>query len=114
LLVLFDKNLFDKTVPVGARRFLSGRVVHTVVEMGRPDQLENGEFLKVAEQQGFHDVMATSDQNIRRRQNPPEARRGGVGSKTWPVVRQHGRAVGRCFRPGRRGSHQFRLPASIG
>jgi len=32
--------LFDKNVPVGARTFLAGHEVHTVVEMGWPDQLE--------------------------------------------------------------------------
>ena len=34
--------LFDKNVPVGVRSFLAGHEVHTVVEMGWPDQLENG------------------------------------------------------------------------
>jgi len=33
-----------------------------------PDQLQNGELLKVAEQFGF-EVMVTSDQNIRYQQN---------------------------------------------
>lgn len=59
--------LFDKNVPVGARTFLAGHEVHTVVEMGWPDQLENGKLLEVAEQSGF-DVMVTSDQNIRYQQ----------------------------------------------
>jgi hypothetical protein len=36
-------------VPVGARRFLPKHEVHTVVEMQWPDQLENGELLKMAE-----------------------------------------------------------------
>ena len=59
--------LFDKNVPVGARTFLAGHEVHTVVEMGWPGQLENGELLKIAEQSGF-DVMVTFDQNIRYQQ----------------------------------------------
>jgi hypothetical protein len=50
--------LFDKNVPVGVRRFLPTHEVHTVVEMGWPDQLENGELLKVAEESGFN-VMVT-------------------------------------------------------
>jgi hypothetical protein len=45
--------LFDKNVPVGARRFLLNHDVHTVVEMQWPDQLENGELLKAAEESGF-------------------------------------------------------------
>lgn len=48
--------------------FLPAHEVHTVVEMGWPDQLENGKLLEVAEQSGF-DVMVTSDQNIRYQQN---------------------------------------------
>src|SRR5947207_2155223 len=60
--------LFDKNVPVGVRRFLLEHEVHTVVEMGWPDQLENGELLKISEESGF-DVMVTSDQNIRHQQN---------------------------------------------
>jgi hypothetical protein len=56
--------LFDKNVPVGTHTFLKRHEVHTVVDMGWPDQLENGKLLEVAEQSGF-DVMVTSDQNIR-------------------------------------------------
>jgi hypothetical protein len=60
--------LFDKNVPVGVRRFLVRHDVHTVVDMRWPDQLENGELLKISEESGF-DVMVTSDQNIRYQQN---------------------------------------------
>ena len=60
--------LFDKNVPVGVRRFLPKHEVQTVVDMQWPDQLENGELLKVAEQSGF-DVLVTADQNIRYQQN---------------------------------------------
>jgi len=44
--------LFDKNVP-GARRFVPMHEVRTVVEMEWPDQLENGELLRVAEEPGF-------------------------------------------------------------
>ncbi len=37
--------LFDKNVPVGARRFLTKHEVRTVEEMNWPPQLENGELL---------------------------------------------------------------------
>jgi hypothetical protein len=36
--------LFDKNVPVGVRRFLSGHEVRTLVEMNWPQQLENESF----------------------------------------------------------------------
>jgi hypothetical protein len=60
--------LFDKNVPVGVRRFLSGHDVRTFVEMDWHPQLDNGELLKAGEAAGF-DVMVTSDQNIRCQQN---------------------------------------------
>ncbi|HUA84220.1 MAG TPA: hypothetical protein VMB85_10205 [Bryobacteraceae bacterium] len=86
--------LFDKNAPVGARAFLAGHEVHTVVEMGWPDQLENGELLKIGEQSGF-DVMVTSDQNIRYQQNLAGRKLALVvlGSNIWPVVRKHGAAI---------------------
>jgi hypothetical protein len=82
--------LFDKNVPVGVRAFLRTHEVSTVVEMGWPDQLENGELLKIAEQSGF-DVMVTSDQNIRYQQNLTGRQLALVvlGSNIWPVVRQY-------------------------
>ena len=60
--------LFDKSVPAGVRRFLLKHEVKTFVEMLWPDQLENGELLKMAEQAAF-EVLVTSDQNIRYQQN---------------------------------------------
>ena len=41
--------VFDKNVPVGVRRFLSGHEVRTFVEMLWYPQLENGELLDAAE-----------------------------------------------------------------
>jgi predicted nuclease of predicted toxin-antitoxin system len=86
--------LFDKNVPVGVRRFLPNHEVRTVVEMGWPDQLENGELLKMAEQAGF-DVLITSDQNIVYQQNLAGRKLALVvlGSNIWPVVRQHSAAI---------------------
>lgn len=71
--------LFDKNVPVGVRRFLLKHEVRTVVEMGWPDQMENGELLTAAEQAGF-DVMVTSDQNIRYQQNLTGLEAGAGGA----------------------------------
>lgn len=86
--------LFDKNVPVGTRTFLLEHEVHTVVEMGWPDQLENGELLELAEQSGF-DAMVTSDQNIRYQQNLAGRKLALIvlGSNIWPVVRKHGAAI---------------------
>jgi len=81
--------LFDKNVPVGVRGFLRKHEVRTIVEMQWPDQLDNGELLRMAEEAGF-DVMVTSDQNIRY-----QLKLSGklalivLGSNIWPVVRQH-------------------------
>jgi hypothetical protein len=86
--------LCDKNVPVGVRGFLLKHEVHTFVEMQWPDQLENGELLKMAEQARF-EVLVTSDQNIRYQQN----RRGQklalivLGSNIWPIVRQYSAAI---------------------
>ena len=86
--------LFDKNVPVGVRGFLPNYEVHTFVDLGWPDQLENGELLTRAEQAGF-DVMVTSDQNIRYQQNLSRRKLALVvlGSNIWPVVRQYGAAI---------------------
>ena len=100
--------LFDKNVPVGARRFLPKHEVHTVVEMQWPDQLENGELLKAAERSGF-EVMVTSDQNIRYQQNLAGRTLALVvlGSNIWPVVRKHGTAITASVDAATPGSYDF-------
>ena len=100
--------LFDKNVPVGVRRFLRGHEVHTVVEMGWPDQLENGELLKVAEQSGF-DVMVTSDQNIRYQQNLAGRKLALVvlGSNIWPIVQRYWTAIVASIDAATPGSYGF-------
>ena len=82
--------LFDKNVPVGVRRFLSGHDVHTFAEMQWHPQLENGEILKAGEASGF-DVMVTSDQNIRYQQNLTGRKLALVvlGSNIWRIVREY-------------------------
>ena len=100
--------LFDKNVPVGARRFLSGHEVRTFVEMGWRPQLENGELLKAAEAAGF-DVMITSDQNIRYQQNLTGRKLAlvALGSNIWPIVRDHGAAIASKVDAATRGSYDF-------
>jgi len=100
--------LLDKNVPVGTRRFLPGHEVHTVVEMGWPDQLDNGELLKAAEQSGF-DVMVTSDQNIRYQQNLTGRKLALVvlGSNIWPMVREHSASITASIDAAAPGSYAF-------
>lgn len=100
--------LFDKNVPVGLRRFLAHHEVHTVVEMRWPDQLENGELLKVAEESGF-DVLVTSDQNIRYQQNLTGRKLAllVLGSNIWPVVLNHGAEITARIDAAKPGSYDF-------
>jgi hypothetical protein len=100
--------LFDKNVPVGVRRFLSGHDVRTFVEMQWHPQLENGEILKAGEASGF-DVMVTSDQNIRYQQNLTGRKLALVvlGSNIWPIVRDHGAMITAKVDAARAGSYDF-------
>lgn len=100
--------LFDKNVPAGVRRFLVQYEVHTFVEMQWPDQLENGELLKSAEESGF-DVLVTSDQNIRYQQNLTGRKLALVvlGSKIWPIVREHGAPIAAAVDGAAPGSYCF-------
>jgi hypothetical protein len=100
--------LFDKNVPVGARRFLARHEVRTVVELNWPPQLENGDLLKAAEAEAY-DVLITSDQNIRYQQNLTNRKLALVvlGSNIWPIVRNHEAAIARAVESPSLGSYQF-------
>jgi len=100
--------LFDKNVPVGVRHFLPQHEVHTVVEMQWPDQLDNGELLKMAEDSGF-DVLVTSDQNIRYQRNLTGRKLALVvlGSNIWPVVRDHRAEITARVDTTKPGSYDF-------
>jgi hypothetical protein len=100
--------LFDKNVPVGVRRFLTGHEVVTFMETGWPVQLENGELLRVAETVGF-DVMVTSDQNIRYQQNLSGRKLALVvlGSNIWPVVSKHETVISEAVGAATAGSYRF-------
>jgi hypothetical protein len=100
--------LFDKNVPVGARRFLARHEVRTVVELNWPPQLENGDLLKAAEAEAY-DVLITSDQNIRYQQNLTNRKLALVvlGSNIWPIVRNHEAAIARAVESPSPGSYQF-------
>jgi hypothetical protein len=100
--------LFDKNVPVGVRRFLVKHEVRTVVDMGWPPQLENGELLAAAETSAF-DVMVTADQNIRYQQNLAARKLALVvlGSNIWPIVRNYGGAIAAEIDAATLGSYAF-------
>ena len=61
------KILFDHGTPAPLRRSLSSHQVTTAAENGW-DSLTNGELLANAEHEG-HDVLVTTDQNMRYQQN---------------------------------------------
>ena len=100
--------LFDKNVPVGVRRFLTGHDVRTVVEMSWPPQLENGDLLKAAEAAAF-DIIVTSDQNIRYQQNLTGRKLALIvlGSNIWPIVRNHGAMISAKVEAAMHGSYDF-------
>jgi predicted nuclease of predicted toxin-antitoxin system len=100
--------LFDKNVPVGVRRFLSGHEVRTFVQMQWHPQLENGELLRAAEAAGF-DVLVTSDQNILYQQNLTGRKLALVvlGSNIWPIVREHGATIAAKVDAATPGSYDF-------
>lgn len=100
--------LFDKNVPLGVRRFLSKHEVRTIIEMGWPEQLENGELLKSAEEFGF-DVMVTSDQNIRYQQNLTGRNIALVvlGSNIWPIVQGYASSIAATVDGAATGSYTF-------
>ena len=100
--------LFDKNVPVGVRRFLSGHEVRTFAEMQWHPQLENGELLTAAEAAGFG-VLVTSDQNIQYQQNLMDRKLALVvlGSNIWPIVRDHGPTIAAKVDAATSGSYDF-------
>ena len=59
--------LFDHGTPRGIARALSGHAVITAFARGW-DRLDNGELLKVVEEEGV-EVLLTTDQKIRYQQN---------------------------------------------
>lgn len=100
--------VFDKNVPVGARAFLVGHEVRTVVEMDWPEQLENGKLLDAAEDAAF-DLLITSDQNIRYQQDLKGRKLAllVLGSNIWPIVRKHGATIMAQACAAKPGSYEF-------
>jgi len=100
--------VFDKSVPVGVRRFLLKHETRTFVEMGWHPQLKNGELLDCAESAGF-DLLITADQNIRHQQNLSGRRIAllVLGSNIWPIVQNHGDQVAASVANAFAGSYDF-------
>lgn len=100
--------LFDHNVPVGVRSFLNKHEVRTIIEMGWPPQMENGELLKAAEAANF-DVLVTSDQNIRYQQDARNRKLALIvlGSNIWPIVRNYAVEIAAEVEAARPGSCAF-------
>lgn len=83
------KILFDQGTPVPLRRFLVAHEVVTAFERGW-GTLQNGELLRVAEEEGFAAII-TTDQNLRYQQNLPYRRLAVLVLLTtdWRLIRQH-------------------------
>ena len=100
--------LLDKNVPVGVRRFLLEHEVRTLAEMRWPEQLENGELLKAAEE-SHYDAIVTSDQNIQYQQVLTRRKLALIvlGSNIWPIVRQYGAEIASKVGAATPGSYAF-------
>jgi predicted nuclease of predicted toxin-antitoxin system len=85
--------LFDQGVPVPLRQFLTSHKVATAYELGW-DKLQNGELLRAAEQAG-HEVLITTDQNLKYQQNLRDRKIAIVVllSANWPKIQPRINAV---------------------
>ena len=100
--------LLDHNVPVGVRSFLDKHEVRTIIEMGWPPQMENGELLRTAETANF-DALVTSDQNIRYQQDARSRKLALIvlGSNIWPIVRNYADEIAAEVEAARPGSCVF-------
>jgi hypothetical protein len=64
--------LFDQGTPKPIKRYLPLHEVHTAWEMGW-SEIENGELLRLAEQNGF-ELLITTDTNLKYQQNLAQRR----------------------------------------
>lgn len=81
--------LFDNGTPAALKRFLGHHDVVTAIETGW-ERLENGDLLRVAEEDGF-ELLLTTDKRIRYQQNMRGRNIALVvlGNQQWPVARFH-------------------------
>ena len=82
------KILFDQGTPVPLRRHLTDHFVDTAFDRGWSN-LENGDLLDAAEQDGF-DLLITTDRNMKHQQNLAGRRLSVLVllSTSWPLIRQ--------------------------
>jgi hypothetical protein len=85
--------VFDQGTPAPLRTHLSAHQVSTAFELNW-GTLKNGDLLSEAEAAGF-DVLVTTDQNIRYRQNLSKRRIAIVviGTTSWPRIKKGVAAV---------------------
>ncbi|HEV2469607.1 MAG TPA: hypothetical protein VGS78_10460 [Candidatus Sulfotelmatobacter sp.] len=100
--------LLDHNVPIGVRALFPEHEIHTVVEMRRQPQIENGELITAAESTRF-DVLITSDLNIEHQQNLQGRKLAFIvlGSNIWPIVRSYGHAIAEALQKATPGGVQF-------
>ncbi|MCA9077715.1 MAG: DUF5615 family PIN-like protein [Planctomycetaceae bacterium] len=80
------KVLFDQGTPAPLRNHLDGHDVTTVYEAGW-SQLENGDLLEAAENDGY-DALITTDQNLKYQQNLTDRSIAIIvlKSTSWPLI----------------------------
>lgn len=99
--------LFDKNVPYGVSRFLSGHEVKTVDRLGW-GTMKDADLLRKAEAEGFN-VFVTTDQNIVHQQNLGKSQLGVValGSNIWPIVQNYETQIAAAVGAARPGTYAF-------
>ncbi len=85
--------LFDHGTPAPLRKYLPEHSVDRCAERGW-ELLENGELLKVAEEDGY-EVIVTTDQNMRYQQNLGGSRLAIIVlmATAWPRVQRRTREI---------------------
>jgi glutamate racemase len=81
--------LFDQGTPVTLRRHLHPNPVDKAAEMGW-SQLSNGELIATAEREVYN-LLRTTDQNLRYKQNLSERKIGIIALTTtsWPRIKRN-------------------------
>ncbi len=100
------KVLFDANVPAKLRGYLPGHEVTRAQWLGW-HELENGNLLKMAEQEGFA-ALVTADQNLSYQQNLTGRKLALVVLSTndWPTIRQAPELVAKAVDAATPGSFQ--------
>lgn len=83
------KIIFDQGVPFPLRKLLVNHQVDTALYKGW-DQLENGDLILSAEEEGY-DLLVTTDQNLQYQQNLDNRKIAILVllSTSWPRIQHH-------------------------